>query len=255
MTWGDDPICVVAEYTTFNSGDTIRFQHYSRWNGDNTGGYLPTMSFYNGSAWDHKDTSFVPNIAFEASDGTIGGFLGCPMASAITHDVSFTTAEIAQKFQVAEPCTFGGARGFIGTAVDGRDITVRLYNAANTVLSSTVLRGAWTIYGGSLHWDFAMPLYDLTPGTDYWLAMHGTGSGASGTKWYARIDVPTSAYVGLWGLGSGACLSSRATAGSGAWTDDTDSLVALTPWFPKFSDGSGTAGRRKRNALNGGMAG
>lgn len=240
VAWGDDPIAVVIEYTTFNTGDSIQLQTMQRSNSNGEWGWLPGVGFYNGTSWP-GDLGQLPVLAFEASDGTIGNFFGTVMITGAA-DLSWTTAENANKFQVAEPCTFCGFRGFLGSGFDTRDITATLYDAANTVLSSVTIRGAWMQYGGG-HWnDIAMPLYDLEAATDYWLAIKPAGADSTGAKQVRYIDVPTSSHVGLWGMGSGACYSTRATPGSGSWTEDTDRILGLHPYVLKFHDGTGGGG-------------
>lgn len=237
VTWGSgNPICVVFEYTTFTAADSIIIYCNRRTETGGSIGALPMSSFYNGTSW-AQQTGF-PNIGLVASDGTVGCLFNAPMIVGGATQ-SYSSGEWGLKFQVAEPCSIVGANVFHGTNVDGRDAALVLYDGSNNVLASTDLLGEWQNSTAALWIDMPLAAYDLSASTTYYLAMKQT---AGAGRQLGYFDLYSADHVVPWGYGTGSCIVTRATAGSGAWTEDTDRLPMIFPYFGKFSDGSGSGG-------------
>jgi hypothetical protein len=239
VAWGQGPLSVVFEYQTFTSTNSLNLVCQRRAPPSSEGPHIPNVSLFTAS-W--AVVVAVPNILFEADDGTIGCFFQAPMFtnSANRGYGSGSPDECGLKFRTSFPTTVCGAQVYLGANIDGRDCQLRLYDTdGTTVLASKDYLGEWTHDNNPRVSDIPLALTNLEADTDYYLVL-SHAAGASKNLLY--FEVQSASHLTPWLGASKACWVERNTVGSGAFSETLTRLPGLTPYFAGF-DGP-TLGRR-----------
>lgn len=228
-----DPLGVVLEFASFAEGDDIDIWRTYTY-GEKSWCYL-----YTGGAWNPQQL-FAAACVLVYSDGTYAKFDNYfthirPVITTTTVTSATTPDELGIKFQIPVSAELYGI-SWCGAAQN--DLSIKLYNAADTVLSTGAVNlstgietynSIRTVYG-----VFPAPIelaadttyrVTLLPGASNIGVLNTTYSSAA----HLQGDILTNNYV----------MTSRTDAGS--WTDETTKVVAISLMFNSIDTGSGSS--------------
>lgn len=235
VTAGDYLACI-AEFSAYTSG-ALQMRTYT---GPNGSGPFYNVT-HNGTSWSKGLLNVYPGIVLKYDDGSYMAPLSDVLVafSSITANATFnsgsTPDEVAMRLRMPFRCTVVGAAVNLD---DDEDITIRLYNDADTVLASATndkdVRGVGAA-DELVFYTFTAPV-TLETGVTYRLSAL-PNSTTNCRYWDSTYDA---AVMGASGGGTQWYLSTRTDGGS--WTDTTTSRpLGWHLLVSQVDDGAGTS--------------
>jgi hypothetical protein len=229
-------LVVVAQLTTFNTGDSVTFSSVS-----NLSAFESFLTFESATpTFTVSNTS--PMLFFVCSDGTVGTFnKTCPVSttSTVVININSATDEIAMEFSMPIACTLSGVRVTVGGAT-GSDFDVVLYSGTTVLATATPTldQNTTNIAGSNRIYNVQFPETNLTANTIYAISILPTTVN-NVTVYYADVSATAFWYAHQAEIGWGY----KTRANAGAWSALNSSrrpFMALM--FSKVDDGAGGGG-------------
>jgi hypothetical protein len=184
----------------------------------------------------------APWVMLEASDGTLGTFVGGIYIAGIntlSFNSSGTPDEYGLIFQVPFACTMDAVVAIVATNTVSMDYTIKVYS--NPLGTPTVITSIARLGEQGNNSTSERPTYfllpaevTLQPNTDYCISIEATGSGS---MTHGVVELGSADHREINGLTN--CRMGSRTNGSGAFSETLTSVPLIAARICAFDDGTG----------------
>lgn len=220
----------------------------SGWSGAFIYGDMPYLvQDTGGGSWARLGSSSISLcLAFDYG-GTYEMVLGGHPLNALALTTIGNGAESALVFTAPWKMRVAGLRARLCNIAAGGDFRVRLYGSDGTTVLAESISSSVNIDGDVVlgatndnYYDVWFPESPtLSAGVKYYAAVLQQTANAVPL---AEVSVASAGYMAAMPCGTGFFKGSRATSGSGAWTESTTIRPAISLWVDGFDDGAGSGG-------------